>query len=63
MFPGLVESGKVYKAVPPLYGIPSKNKMQYFSERIDFVKVDPNLVNDYIKMVNDPEIQKFIIPK
>ena len=30
------------------------------SERIDFVKIDPNLVNDYIKMVNDPEIQKFI---
>lgn len=30
------------------------------SERIDYVKVDPNLVNDYIKMVNDPEIQKFI---
>ena len=30
------------------------------SEKIDYVKVDPNLVNDYIKMVNDPEIQKFI---
>lgn len=41
LFPGLVESGKVFKAVPPLYGIPinrSKNKMQYFAERIDFVK-------------------------
>lgn len=38
MFPGLVESGRVYKAVPPLYGIPHKNKMQYFSERIDFVR-------------------------
>ena len=38
MFPGLVESGRVYKAVPPLYGIPIKNKMQYFSERIDFVR-------------------------
>ena len=38
MFPGLVESGRVYKAVPPLYGIPVKNKMQYFSERIDFVR-------------------------
>ena len=38
MFPGLVESGRVYKAVPPLYGIPMKNKMQYFSERIDFVR-------------------------
>ena len=38
MFPGLVESGRVYKAVPPLYGIPTKNRMQYFSERVDFVR-------------------------
>ena len=38
MFPGLVESGRVYKAVPPLYGIPAKNRMQYFSERVDFVR-------------------------
>ena len=30
------------------------------SERIDYVKVDPNLVNDYLKMVNDKEIQSFI---
>lgn len=39
MFPGLVESGRVYKAVPPLYGIPmGKNRMKYFAERVDFVK-------------------------
>lgn len=39
LFPGLIESGKVFKAVPPLYGIPTgKNKMAYFAERIDFVK-------------------------
>lgn len=39
MFPGLVESGRVYKALPPLYGISSgKNKMQYFAERVDFVR-------------------------
>lgn len=40
MFPGLVESGRVFKAVPPLYGIPMGrgNRMQYFAERIDFVK-------------------------
>ena len=30
------------------------------SERIDFVRVDPNLINDYLKMVNDKEIQSFI---
>lgn len=39
MFPGLVESGRVFKAVPPLYGIPTgKSKMQYFAERVDFVR-------------------------
>lgn len=39
LFPGLVESGKVYKAIPPLYGIPAgKNKMQYFANRIYFVR-------------------------
>ena len=32
----------------------------FSSERIDFVKIDPNLVNEYLKMVNDKEIQSFI---
>lgn len=30
------------------------------SERIDYVKVDPNLINDYLKMINDVEVQGFI---
>ena len=30
------------------------------SERIDYVKVDPNLINDYLKMINDVEVQRFI---
>ena len=30
------------------------------SERIDYVKVDPNLINDYLKMINDRELQGFI---
>ena len=38
MFPGLIESGRVYKAVPPLYGIPLKNRMEFFAERVDFVR-------------------------
>lgn len=42
MFPGLVESGRVYKAVPPLYGIPvgtkGKSRMEFFAERITFIR-------------------------
>lgn len=39
MFPGLVEAGKVFKAVPPLYAIPmGRNRTQYFAERVDFIR-------------------------
>lgn len=30
------------------------------SDRINYVKVDKELINDYLKMVNDKEIQKLI---
>lgn len=36
--PKLIEAGKVYKAVPPLYGIKNGKKIQYFTSQIDFVK-------------------------
>lgn len=34
----LVIEGKLYKAVPPLYGIQHKRKMKYFVDRLDFIK-------------------------
>lgn len=38
-FPGLVEAGMVYKAVPPLYGIRKGDKnVTFFTERVDFAK-------------------------
>lgn len=44
-FPGMIEAGMVYKAVPPLYGISKgidnktkKDKMVYFTERVDFAR-------------------------
>lgn len=38
-FPGLVESGMVYKAVPPLYGVRKGEKnVTFFTERVDFAK-------------------------
>lgn len=37
--PGLIESGKVYSIVPPLYSIRiGKNKYKYFVDRLDFIK-------------------------
>lgn len=34
----LVEEGRVYAAVPPLYGIPvGKGKYQYFTDKIDYI--------------------------
>ena len=30
------------------------------SERIDYIKVDPNLINEYLEMINDKEIQSLI---
>ena len=50
MFPGLVEAGKVFKAVPPLYGIPmGKNRTQYFAERVDFIRY---MQKEYFKTNN-----------
>lgn len=63
LFPGLVESGRVYKAVPPLYGIPKgKNRMEYFADRIDFVRYmqkdfyKKNKVTDMKGKVISPEV-------
>ena len=36
--PQLIEAGKIYKAVPPLYSVPKKNGEEYFTRSIDFVK-------------------------
>ena len=37
--PQLITEGRVYKAVPPLYGLPAKDgKTIYFTERIDYIK-------------------------
>lgn len=55
MFPGLVESGRVYKAVPPLYGIPiGKKKMQYFAERIDYIRY---MQKEYYKKNNVTDLK------
>ena len=42
--PQLIMEGRVFKAVPPLYGIPDKNgKTVYFTEKIDYIKYTQKL--------------------
>lgn len=35
--PQLIEDGRVYSAVPPLYGVRKKKGMEYFTNRLDYV--------------------------
>jgi DNA gyrase subunit B len=36
--PQLIQAGKVYKALPPLYSIKNGQKLTYFTDQIDFVR-------------------------
>ena len=36
--PGLIQAGKLYGAVPPLYGVKVHGKVRYFTEKIDFAR-------------------------
>lgn len=36
--PELIKAGRVYKAVPPLFGIKSGNNTKYFTTKLDFTK-------------------------
>lgn len=57
--PQLIEEGRVFKAVPPLYGLPMKNgKTQYFTEKIDYIKYVQKLFakNNEIKFADGKTI-------
>lgn len=41
--PELISAGKVYRAVPPLFGIKSGNTNKYFTTKLDFTKYIQNL--------------------
>lgn len=36
--PDMIKEGRVFKAVPPLYGLETNKKTIYFTERIDYIK-------------------------
>lgn len=40
--PGLIEAGKVYKSVPPLYGVPMGKKMKFLKDKMEFVEYVQN---------------------
>lgn len=50
--PQLIEAGKVYKALPPLYGMKNGKKVQYFTDQLDFVRfvqksfIQNNIIED-----------------
>ena len=44
--PGLIEAGKLYKAIPPLYSIGTGKKIQYIHDKTHYIKY---LQNDFLK--------------
>ena len=47
--PELISAGKVYRAVPPLFGIKQRNDMKYFTTKLDFTKyVQTLFAHDHI---------------
>lgn len=58
VFPGLIESGKVYKAVPPLFSIVENKKYKYFTMKTDYTKYKQGvfLKNNNIKTVQGKAI-------
>ena len=51
----LVEAGRVFAALPPLYAIPEKNDYKYFSDKLDFIKY---IQKEFSKSYNIQTIKK-----
>lgn len=56
----LVQAGRVYAALPPLYGIPEKKGYRFFTDKIDFIKfVQNEFSKSYeIKTINGKTLTK-----
>lgn len=66
--PELIRAGKVYRAVPPLYGIKMGKKIRYFTDKLDFTRFNQNnfskdniitTISD-IKLTNNECIELFV---
>lgn len=62
LFPGLVEAGLVYKAVPPLYGVDVGKKIKYFSTRLDYAKYmqDQYYKNNTVCYTNNVKVESSV---
>lgn len=64
--PGLIESGRVYRATPPLYGIKGKNgKYIYFNNKLTMIKFFQKsfIANNDIRDVNGKQLSTKAISK
>ena len=63
--PGLIESGKVYRATPPLYGIKKNNKYTYFNNRLTMIKYYQKafIADNDIRDIKGNSLQPRIISK
>ena len=66
--PDLIKAGKVYRAVPPLFGVKIGKKMKYFTDKIDFTRYNQNIFSKdniistltNVKLTNNECIDLFI---
>lgn len=63
--PGLIEAGKVYKSVPPLYGVPMGKKMKFLKDKMEFVEYVQNAFSAKytVTKVNGTKITKSELSK
>lgn len=52
IFPQLVADGRIFRALPPLFGISVSKKMKYFTEYIDFIKFRQKVFNEKYSVCN-----------
>ncbi|WP_301066745.1 toprim domain-containing protein [uncultured Duncaniella sp.] len=53
----LIEAGRVYRAVPPLFGIKTGKRMTYFSTKLDFTKYMQNLFSKQYELATDAGVK------
>lgn len=67
-FPFLIEAGKVYKAIPPLYMVKEGKKKRYFTDNFEYIKYIQKTFlsqNDFRDLKNNPlqgnDVTKFFL--